>query len=179
LPDGAVRRFGTLRLRNCGAVVFSPDGKHIVTGSGMSGTEVVFWDRQSGKEVRRLNAGGALRHLQFSPDGKALAAMTSTVFANPVWDVAGGKVLFRFKGEDGTFTGDGRRLLGVYSGKDGPLVGSWEVATGTLAGEWAMPADARRTRCSPDGKTVAYFLDDSLVLYDLARRAELRRWPDE
>jgi RNA polymerase sigma factor (sigma-70 family) len=181
LPELAVRRFGTLRLRNCGAVVFSPDGKYIVTGGGTKGSEVVFWDRRTGKEARRLKADAAIRSLLFTPDGQVLAAMTATVFSNPVWDVTSGKVLFRFKGEYGTFTRDGSRLLGVYNGQvsNRPTVGAWKVATGMQAGEWTMPANARGTCCSPDGKTVAYRLDDSLVVYDLATRAETRRWPGE
>jgi RNA polymerase sigma factor (sigma-70 family) len=179
LPDRAVRRFGTLRLRNCGPVVFSPDGKHIVTAGGKTQSDVVFWDRRTGKEMRRLSAGGAILRLQFSPDGRLLAAMSGTVYSNPVWDVASGKVQFRFKGWHGTFTADGRKLLGIYHGKNAPTISCWTVATGAPAGEWILPTDARGTRCSPDGKTVAYVLGDSLVLYDLPARAERRRWPGE
>jgi RNA polymerase sigma factor (sigma-70 family) len=178
LPERAVRRFGTLRLRNGGAVAFGPDGKHIVTSGGASGRDVIFWDRQTGKEARRLSADSTVRQVHFSPDGKVLAAMLSNVFANSAWDVATGKVLFPFKGEHGTFTADGRRLLSVYNGQGGPTVGAWEVETGKQTGEWTMPEKARDTCCSPDGKTVAYALDGSLVLHDLATGAEARRLPD-
>jgi len=44
LPEGAVARFGTVRLRNCGSPVFSPDGKYLVTSAGDAGSDVVFWD---------------------------------------------------------------------------------------------------------------------------------------
>jgi WD40 repeat protein len=179
LPQGVVARFGTLRLRQCGPVVFSSDGRHIITAGGESGRQVVFWDGQTGKELRRLPVGASILRLQLSPDGKRLAALTGTVLTNPVWDVAAGKILFSFKGEFGTFTRDGRYLFGIRNGADGPIIGRWEVATGQPAGEWTLPAGAQHTvRCSPDGKTAAYSLDKSLVLYDLEKKAERRRWPD-
>ncbi len=179
LPAGVVRRFGTLRLRQCGPVVFSPDGKHIVTAGGAAGSDVVFWDRKTGKETRRLRADFSILRLQLSPDGKRLAAMLGTVFTNPVWDVASGRELFKFMGERGTFTSDGQYLFGVYHSNDlgGPVLGRWEVATGKQTGQWTMPAEARATCASPDGKTAAYCLGEAVVLYDLDKKAEKRRWP--
>src|SRR5262249_10134330 len=87
---------------------------------------------------------------------------------------------FRFKGEYGTFTTDGRKLLTVYTGKDGMgrMVGAWNVASGKQVGEWTMPEKAGAICCSPDGQTVAYTLDEALVLHDLATGAEKRRLAD-
>ncbi len=174
LPDAAVRRFGTLRLRQCSAVAFAPDGKQIVTGGGAKGAEVVFWERSSGRELRRLPAGAGVLDVQFSPDGRSLAAMTGTVVTNPVWDVATGKARFTFKGEFGAFSADGRSLLGLRAGDHGPIVGRWEVATGKQAGEWTLPGGGWGLACSPDGKTVAYRHDDALIVYDVEQRTE--RW---
>ncbi len=178
LPEGVVRRFGTLRFRNCGAVAFTPDGKEIVVGGGPAGTEVIFWDRRTLKETRRLSAEARVMRLVFSPDGRTLVAMTAAAYANPAWDVASGKVRFRFKGEIGTFTPDNRRLLAIYNGNAGPMIVAWDLATGQQVGDWALPAEARSVGCSPDGKLVAYRLGEALVLHDLATNAELRRLPD-
>src|SRR5262249_24362410 len=121
-----------------------------------------------------------LLRLEFSPDGKRLAAMLGTVFSNPVWDVASCKVLFKFMGSRGTFTGDGRHLFGVFHSNDlgGPVLGRWEGATGKQTGQWLMPAEARATCCSPDGRVAAYCLGVTVVLYDLARKAVTRRCTD-
>jgi WD40 repeat protein len=35
-----------------------------------------------------------------------------------------------------------------------------------------------RPGCSPDGKTAAFFLGDTVVLYDLEKKAETRRWTE-
>src|SRR5262249_32539673 len=56
--------------------------------------------------------------------------------------------------------------------------GMWEVATGKEAGSWTLPSEAKRPCCSPDGKTAAYFLGNSVILHDLATKTEKRRWPD-
>jgi RNA polymerase sigma factor (sigma-70 family) len=178
LPDGVIRRFGTVRLRQCGAVTFTHDGRFIVSGGGANGSDVVFWDRRTGKETRRIPAKGSILRLQFSPDGAVLAAMTGAVITNPVWDSESGKVLFTFQGEHGSFTSDGRLLLGVRNGDDGPIVGRWDAANGKPAGAWTLPADVRSPRCSPDGKTVAFIQGNAVVLYDLEARAERRRWPE-
>jgi RNA polymerase sigma factor (sigma-70 family) len=179
LPDGVIRRFGTLRLRLCGAVTFTPDGESIVSAGGVDGSDLVFWDRRTGKETRRIPGKGAIRSLQYSPDGTMLAATTGLVVTNPVWDSKSGKVRFTFQGEYGTFTRDGRYVLGVRNGDDGrPIVARWETATGKAAGTWTLPADARSPRCSPDGKSVAYILGDAVVVYDLDAKAERRRWND-
>lgn len=176
LPEYAVRRFGTLRLRRCGPVTFTPNGKLIVTAGGPALAQVVFWDRATARETRRLDSDSSIRSLHFSPDGTRLAAMRGSVFSNPVWDVESGKVLFTFRGERGTFTRDGRHLFGVHSSPDGPAIGRWEVAGGKETGVWTMPADARAVSCSPDGKTAAFVLGDSVVLFDLDGKVEKRRW---
>jgi hypothetical protein len=126
LPEHAVRRFGTLRLRHCGPVTFTPNGKQIVTAGGPALAQVVFWDRATAKESRRLDGDSGILSLHFSPDGTRLAAMRGSVFSNPVWDVDSGKVLFTFRGERGTFTRDGRHLFGVHSSPDGPAIARWE-----------------------------------------------------
>jgi WD40 repeat protein len=176
LPEHAVRRFGTLRLRRCGPMTFTSDGKHIVTAGGPAMSQVVFWDRTTARETRRLDGDSSIRSLQFSPDGKRLAAIRGTVFSNQVLDVESGKVLFTFRGERGTFTSDGRYLFGVHSGPDGSVIARWEVASGKQAGEWTMPADSRGLCGSPDGKMAAFVAGDSVVLFDLDGKMEKRRW---
>src|SRR5207237_1275665 len=71
LPDGALQRLGTERLR-CRdvveAVVVLPDGQTIVAADGES---VSFWDMATGRKARELGDGA--RVLALSADGKVLA----------------------------------------------------------------------------------------------------------
>ena len=76
LPEGAVARMGTVRLRQrqgAMGVAFSPDGKKLVsTGWGDS---IRLWDVRSGRMVRRFR--GTERNgtfaVAFSPDSKTIA----------------------------------------------------------------------------------------------------------
>src|SRR5262245_38442529 len=71
------------------AVAYSPDGRHVATGS----TGVVLWDAETGKPVHKLTGeGNHVNAVAFSPDGRALlgAVMNGPVAA---WDVATGKPL--------------------------------------------------------------------------------------
>jgi RNA polymerase sigma factor (sigma-70 family) len=174
LPDGVVARFGTVRLRQCGPVVFTPDGKQLITASGPARSDVVFWDRFTGQELRRLKAKSTIQQLHLSPDGQRLMAMFG--FPNAVWDVASGKPLFTFFSYDAGFTSDGRHLLGDRALPAAPGVGMWEVATGKQVQEWKLPPDSVTISFSPDGKTVAFALQGSVVLFDLGKKAEIRRW---
>jgi WD40 repeat protein len=75
LPEGAVARLGTLRLRQeqpVATAAFSPDGKTLVT-AGFD-RSIRFWDSATGKEERHWptsspSGTGALR---YSSDGKTL-----------------------------------------------------------------------------------------------------------
>ncbi len=104
LPDGAVARLGTLRLRHpsrdLAGVAIVPDGKLIVT-IGEESLTVCVWDAATGKEVRRLQVRDAMlvRHLAFSPDGTRLAAgfLALSPFGKVhSWDAKTGKELRRW-----------------------------------------------------------------------------------
>lgn len=75
LPEGAVARLGSARLRPEQPIVtgaFSPDSKLLATAGTEGG--IVFWDTATGKEARRLrvNLPGRLTSLRYSGDGKSL-----------------------------------------------------------------------------------------------------------
>src|SRR5262249_21632097 len=78
LPEGAVARLGTLRLRHGGgvyAVCFARDGKTLVSYGGDDTFRT--WDVTTGRELdRRQRLGPSLRRCDdavFSPDGSTLA----------------------------------------------------------------------------------------------------------
>ena len=95
LPIGAASRLGTAHFRHDGqlaSLVFSPDAA-ILAGFAHGG--IILWDARTGRQLRRLKVGASHwlaidRLIDFSPDGKTLAAVFDAkriIF----WDVATGK----------------------------------------------------------------------------------------
>ncbi|HEX5271141.1 MAG TPA: sigma-70 family RNA polymerase sigma factor, partial [Gemmataceae bacterium] len=158
LPDGAVARMGSTRLRHGDAASFAaytPDGKALVTAG--RDRMVRLWDLATGKEVRRFawDEGERDGKLEPSEDGAtqrrerqywddtarscqaALSADGKTVAASRggavcLWEAAGGKKLCRFQ------TGQ-KRLLQLAFAADGKSLltlgpgqatAVWDVATG-------------------------------------------------
>jgi RNA polymerase sigma factor (sigma-70 family) len=79
LPDGAVMRFGSLRLSDSTiykAGAFSPDGK-------LFATSLCVWDAATGKLVRRRQNPFTVRDLRWRADG--LAAVTEFAFTPDVF----------------------------------------------------------------------------------------------
>jgi WD40 repeat protein len=121
LPEGAVARLGTVRLRHSGPVThvtFVPGGKWLLSGSAVR--TVRLWELPSGREAHRF-PGALLQsaHQCLSPDGKILVTHDRTLH---FWDTTTGKELpwspARQKRPDlfnvawAAFSADGR-LLGI------------------------------------------------------------------
>jgi WD40 repeat protein len=91
---GGEPRRGAVVLRHGGfvsAVVFTPDGKELISGSGDGLIRV--WDAGAGKELRHLGAhkGGVLA-LSLARDGRTLASGGADQSAR-LWDLRAGKEL--------------------------------------------------------------------------------------
>jgi RNA polymerase sigma factor (sigma-70 family) len=76
LPDGAVRRFGTLRFRHesVAALAFTPDDKRLVAGVGRE--PLAVFDPADGRKQAEVGAQSANNNYGFalSPDGKQIYA---------------------------------------------------------------------------------------------------------
>src|SRR5436309_3179713 len=77
LPDGAIARLGSVRLRHArlSDFVFLPGGKTILSCG--SDRMLRFWDMATGRQVRAVKLQGAAgpgRAVTLSPDAKMLAA---------------------------------------------------------------------------------------------------------
>src|SRR5262249_38009036 len=95
LPDGAVARFGTTRLRHGWAgrsIAFAPDGQTIVTAGAF---KVCVWDTATGKLVRlpSLPDHFLVEEADFSPDGKFILTLGDHGCRICVSDAETGKIL--------------------------------------------------------------------------------------
>jgi RNA polymerase sigma factor (sigma-70 family) len=104
------------------AVVFTPDGKYLVTGcpplgdflrnrAGGSGNQLFAWEVATGKQVAELADGATAA--AFSPDGKFLAATLADGSVR-IWEVAGWKPF-------GEFRGPREKVTALTYGPDGRL----------------------------------------------------------
>jgi WD40 repeat protein len=168
LPEGAVARFGTVRLWHGAEIVsiaLSPDGKVVASGGGLRAQRtglhgsaltvdghVRLWNTASGKQIRALKADGAIGCLTFSPDGLLLAAGCGRDIV--LWEVATGKVIHRYQGHKPriisvAFSPDGRRLHSVAATvrpftlpmpPDDTEVAWWDVASAKRVRLWRAAA---------------------------------------
>jgi WD40 repeat protein len=170
LPEGAVARLGSRRLRHDGpveSIAFAPDGKTFVAADASrfqeeSGT-VRLWDAATGRQIR-VYAKGVLgfHEARFSSDGKAVAAVQGddTIY---LWEAASGRELHRFPGIHDprvgptprriAFSPDGRTLAAA-GGLD-RNIRLWDVATGNQVRSWPARGWVHSIAFSPDGQTVA------------------------
>jgi WD40 repeat protein len=179
LPEGALVRVGTTRLRHAGSainVVFAPDGKSLASCG--NDALVRLWDAATGKEIRRFEGHkGNLEGLAFSPDGKVILSAGNDGIAR-LWDAATGKEVRQLAGHRGTLTAifspDGKTIA-TKGGSD--AVGKlWETATGKELHTFKVARDTGSPLAfSPDGKTLAVVHPDfTLRLLDSTTANEVQ-----
>ncbi|MFO0891399.1 MAG: protein kinase [Isosphaeraceae bacterium] len=120
-----------LPVRGNAEVLFSPDGKTLVTGSG---DEYVLWATGTWDAIRRYPrslTGDLPGFAAFRGDG-ALLAMARTRSLVQLVDLSTGRELATLEGPEARnvaglgFTPDGRRLIQTYSA---PEIGVWDLGT--------------------------------------------------
>jgi WD40 repeat protein len=186
LPEGAVLRLGTVRLRT-GRVVrsvnFSPDGRVLAT---VSGAAIELWDVATGRPLRRLTLSGhtntgisdhnTAEDADFSPDGTAIVGLYADGAVH-LWDARSGKKRWERSGQTDRahailFAPDGNTF--ATTADNGSLT-LWDTASGavllvlhlTKYQWWETPI-----AFAPDGNLLACGVRSDIRFFDLTRGVE-------
>lgn len=171
-----IRRYGENHQDGSELVAFLPDGQ---TLAGRQGFDLLFWDLNTGKEVRRLAVPGSCQ-CAFSPDGKTLASADWKGDAVHLSSATRGQTIRQFPAErvlQIAFAPDGKTLAVVSEDNKLRL---WEVETGKEIRKFDIALKAREEDrlplvFSPDGKQLAAGTDDILRVWEAATGQEQHR----
>jgi hypothetical protein len=163
-------------------LVFSLDGKILVSSSEASDGSIRFWDVSSGSVLRSLsmNSKVGAPELAISPDGSLLAGAWAENFR--VWDFASGKTLAQGVSAIGIprFSKDGS-LMAVYGAGDRSSVVVYTTNNWQPAMKIKLPAQTEQFALSPDGKMLVTGGDNStgiLHFWDVSSGQELSHAED-
>jgi WD40 repeat protein len=184
LPNGAVQRLGTIRLRHSGmvhAASFSPDGRYLAT-SGEDGP-IRLWEPRTGKLIRRFQGPNQrVYSVAFSPDSKRLASTAGwPALSLHIWNVETGAEVHGLDcGGLSTpwavaWSPDGKLLASAH-GHGPATVALWDPSTGRQVRRF-RPADSEAlsvvfTRDSK--RLVSGGSDGSVQLWDAETGKEIR-----
>jgi RNA polymerase sigma factor (sigma-70 family) len=175
LPDGALRRLGTLRFRHGGGnicdLLLTKDGKTLVSNTYYGSRTVCVWDMATGKLLRQFPGSFDHRSIGLSANGKLIAVGQEKAIV--LWGLASGKEVRRFAQPDATgfaFSPDDKILAAAGSDPDIHL---WEVASGKSLSKIAWkrsPTSVAQLAFTPDGKTLiaGQHFDSKISLFDVA-----------
>jgi RNA polymerase sigma factor (sigma-70 family) len=186
LPQGALARMGTVRLRLGSPVyrfTYSRDGQTLAAGGDRA---VFLWKADTGEETRQLTGHqNRVMGVAFAPDGKTLASGSADQTIR-LWDLSTGAERRRFEGHQATvgaviFSPDGRSLV---SGSADKTLRLWDVASGEeirRLGDESLPVVAWPVAFLADNRTIAtQDLQGALQFWDAATGQALPRdWPPQ
>ncbi len=181
LPQGALARMGTIRLRMGSPVYnfsYSRNGQMLAAGGDRT---VFLWKADTGAEVRQLSGHeNRVLGVAFAPEGRTLAS-SSVDRTIRLWDLATGAEIRRLEGHQATvgvvlFSPDGGQLV---SGSADKTLRLWDVSNGSelrRLGDGALPVATWPAAFLADNRTVATRdLQDTLRFWDASTGEELRR----
>lgn len=93
-----------------------------------------------------------------------------------IWDLATGKKVAEFNGEDPVFSPDGRTVASVNPSRNETVARVWEARTGkSLAATQAGKTVVRSVAFSPDGSWLITVSDDRVGVWEAATARSLRQ----
>ncbi|KJA23435.1 hypothetical protein HYPSUDRAFT_137760, partial [Hypholoma sublateritium FD-334 SS-4] len=158
------------------SVAFSPDGKHIVSGS--LDKTIRIWDAETGKQIVQPLRGhtSTVISVAFSNDGKRIVS-GSHDWTVCIWDVEAGKQVGPpFQRHTApvlsvAFSLDDKHIL---SGSDDKTVRLWDLETGKEVRVFQCTDQVNSVAFSPDGKRIASGLyDRTILIWDAERGTQM------
>jgi WD40 repeat protein len=159
------------------SVVFSPDGRQILSGSS-DGT-VKLWDTATGHEIRTFSGhSDVVYSVAFNPDGRQILSGSSDGTVK-LWDTATGRIIRTFTNSDAVtsvaFSPDGKQIL-----SGGNTIKLWDITTGREIRTLSNLAFAvSSVTFRPDGKQIVSGLYRvPIKLWDTITGREIRTFSD-
>jgi WD40 repeat protein len=145
------------------------------TRAAMHWDEVVFIDRDTGRERAHLVRNGDFRHQTLDPTGARFATFDTQGHLVEIWDTASAQRVAAVADVDVSslaFGADGRQLV-IHTVSDRVLV--VETETGTVHAELGDPGGIAEATFPPEeDRAIAWGTDGTIRAWDLASGAE--RW---
>ena len=155
------------------SVAFSPDGKRIVSGSGLrflgDGNTLRVWDVSSRQQIGKTFTGhvDSVNSVAFSPDGKRIVSGSDDTTVR-VWDVSSGRqidqifIAHRDSVNSVAFSPDGKRIV---SGSRDHTIRVWDASSGQQIGKTITDHkdDVNSVAFSPDGKRIVSGSQDHTI----------------
>jgi WD40 repeat protein/uncharacterized caspase-like protein len=145
-------------------LLFSPDGKKIITVSGDNSPKL--WDAGTGRRLAELKGHFmSLSSIQFSPDGKKILTASNDISAK-IWDAQTGKLLKDLTDFNGglysaEFSSDGKKII-TAAYRSTPRV--WDAITGKILHDLkGHTGEVTSAQFSPDGKKAVTTSEDSTL----------------
>ena len=195
LPDGAVFRIGTTRLRHEIGVIppfenvlLSPDGKYVF--SSRYGDVVRMWETATGREVRRfdsysgrfsLSADGSLLAIDFGYQLRLYDAAAGKIQAiTHLSDWNGPTLINPYNPRPSDNVSADRRFLTAFRTKGQPQTNHiirYDIATSKASGTWPIDKD-EPLALSGDGRLAASLGPDeqTIRLWETTGGKKVREW---
>jgi RNA polymerase sigma factor (sigma-70 family) len=184
LPDGAVARLGTRRLKHASSIksmAFTTSSKQLLSLGHLDGMRV--WDAASGKEIHHLapnpNIGGSVADTLVHPDGRSIVTLESPLLGElfvRTRNLADMSLLREFhvsEVNDIALSPDGKYLF--CAGRNKVFAEIWDLANGQRLHFLRWHGWPYCHAFSPDGKTLVTSGADGIIgFWDVATGEKTR-----
>jgi WD40 repeat protein len=165
------------------SVVFSPDGRYVLTGAWDQ--TAILWETATGRQLRTYQGHvNRVNSAAFHPGGRQVATGSYDQTAI-LWDLASGARILTYSGHDAGVTSvafhpSGRQLVTAATDQTAIL---WDTETGKQLQTFGKPVekadrnDDRGTvvQFHPSGNSIVVFADAQAVFWNVASGREIRR----